>query len=167
MRALAPSADYRRKSKRFQDMPLELILSEGLHRNASEPTHVRRQLTNLMTLQFSHTQEYDALPSGAAEPTRAALETAKRSLDGMAVVGVTEDMDGFARALAARWPSTFGRPGCPIPSGSSAKNPTNARAKGSAPTTLETATRAAIAASNELDTELYAHARQLAARQPR
>ena len=157
--------DYRRKvrggSACFKDTPLELVLSQGLHRNAREPVHVRRQLTNLMTLQFSRAQEYDATPGETVEPTRVALETAKRSLDSMAVVGVTEDMDSFARALAARWPSTFGRPGCSIPR----ENPTvSTNVHGTAPTFLAASTRAAIARNNELDIELYAHALQLAAR---
>ena len=102
---------------------------------------------------------------GSAAAAPGALEAAKRSLDVLAVVGLTEDMKGFQRALAARWPLAFGKGGCPIPSGATAKNPTNTRPPGSAPAELDAPTRAAIAAANQLDAQLYAHAQQLAARQ--
>ena len=121
-----------------------------------------------MTLQFS---SHDAAVAAAshdtpvAAPTTASLAAAMRSLDAVPVVGVTADMAGFEAALAKHWPRTFGAGGCAIPSGSSSKNPTSStKILGSAPATLDEPTRRAIANANALDVQLYARARERAAK---
>ena len=112
-----------------------------------------------------------------------AVRAATNALLKMAAVGLTEDMAGFERVLAARWPQTFaparasgaddqpaaGAPahtpgaGCRIPSGSEARNPTSRHAATLAPSTeLDEATRKAISDLNRLDMSLYAAAREIA-----
>lgn len=131
--------------------------------NATDPGFIYRQLSNSMTLQFSRTDDSHDTP--VAAPTMESLAAAMRSLDAVTVVGVTEDMAGFEAALAKHWPRTFGAGGCAIPSGSSSKNPTSStKVLGSAPATLDEPTRRAIADANALDVQLYARARERAAK---
>eukprot|EP00966_Prymnesium_polylepis_P059333 1375302-Prymnesium_polylepis.3 len=93
---------------------------------------------------------------------RSALQRAKAALVRVEVVGITEDMAGFERVLAARWPSVFGcvaggvrSTSCPIPSGASVVNPSSKhQTRGVAPSTLDDGTRAAIRSLNELDGSL-------------
>lgn len=87
----------------------------------------------------------------------------RRALLRMDVVGITEDMRGFESALFARWPDTFGRPGCHIPSGSDARNPTSRHVmRGNASTSLDNVTSDAIRSLNQLDLALYDLARRVA-----
>ena len=97
------------------------------------------------------------------------LRVAQHALLRMDVVGLTEDMEGFERALRARWPDTFGRKGtsrCSIPSGAAARNPTSQHTvRGNASTALDEATRAAIRSLNQLDLRVYDLAKAIAASQ--
>jgi len=95
-----------------------------------------------------------------------ALRQAQAALLRFDVLGLTEDLPGFEKALGARWPYPFARSGCRIPSGSEARNPTAKHAVlGNASATLDSETREAIRALNLLDIELYGLAKRVAAAQ--
>jgi len=186
----------RRKQHEFQSRPLVYFLKRwrsfvpnGTAAGGFSP-HMHWQLSNWMTSQLAaapkdslrlaelvERQRVLSLPLAADEeqrggsPRELALEQAKAALMRMDVVGLTEDMAGFERVLAARWPDTFGealgRAGrCRIPSGTEARNPTSKHAAsptyGNASRTLDDETRKAISELNALDVSLYAFAMKLA-----
>lgn len=156
-----PAAEYRASSSASL-LHRPKAWSTNAHNNATDPSFIYRQLSNSMTAQFSRT---DASRAVDPAPTEESLAAAMRTLDAVTVVGVTEDMAGFEAALAKHWPRSFGAGGCAIPSGSSSKNPTHSSAiLGSAAATLDEPTRRAIADANVLDAQLYAHARERAAK---
>ncbi len=113
----------RRKSPIFQQTALLDVLrgwrSTSLNASHVSPHH-HHQLSNMMTLTFAlrhGAADADAareLASRGSAQAAALIERARESLGRMEVVGVTEDMAGFERVLAARWPLFFGRAGCAI-----------------------------------------------------
>ena len=130
----------RRKSAYFRDEPLLGLLRRwpDFRPNASIASpHHHHQLSNMMALALGR-RHTDALGFGeqqrelALRPSspaaRGLLQRAINALSQMDLVGVTEDLPSFERALAARWPAFFGRGGCAIPAGDGAKNTAARRA---------------------------------------
>jgi hypothetical protein len=151
------AATTARGSRRVSDFGTELLLSG--RRLGSE-------------LPFAARLERQREMARGPSPSQAALAIARQAqhaLLRMDVVGLTEDMEGFERALRARWPDTFGRKGtsrCSIPSGAAARNPTSQHTvRGNASTALDEATRAAIRSLNQLDLRVYDLAKAIAASQ--
>jgi len=121
------------------------------------PPHWHWQLSNMMTWQFSSTT---ARVGFSRQMGKGALECAKKALETMAVVGLSEEMNSFRQALGRRWPHIFGASSCSIPTGSNALNPTS-EPPGSASSVLDARTRHKIRVSNQLDLALYEHARKV------
>ena len=124
----------RRKSAYFRNEPLLGLLRRwpDFRPNASIASpHHHYQLSNMMALALGRRRS-DALGFGeqqrelALRPSspaaRGLLRRATEALSQMELVGLTEDLPGFERALAARWPAFFGRGGCAIPAGQAAQN---------------------------------------------
>lgn len=186
----------RRKSADFQARPLLHFLrrwrthtpnGSAASAGGGGSPHTHWQLSNHMTAQLgipnlaatsggkvrvaSAMEAYAARQRAfAAEPITpealSGLRLAQAALVRMDAVGITEDLHGFERMLAARWPLPFAKSGCRVPSGSDAKNPTAKHpTRGNASTTLDNVTRDAIRSLNRLDIELYAFAKQLATAQ--
>ena len=144
-----------RGSRRVSDFGTEMMLS-GRRLGSEVPFAAR--------LERQRELARGATPSKLA---LAVLHQALQSLLRMDVVGLTEDMPGFERALRTRWPDTFGQAGsCTIPSGTAARNPTAQHTvRGNASTVLDEATREAILSLNVLDSRLYDLAKTVSARQ--
>jgi hypothetical protein len=110
------------------------------------------------------TERQNSLSQPQSDAGKAALQAAKSTLLHMDVVGLTEDMGTFERALAARWPDFFAKPAnCRIPSGTNARNPTSRHPlQGNASSVLDMETREAIRKLNLLDASLYIFAAKIA-----
>ena len=157
----ANGGDSRRISDALSGFGSDLLFGGGRRLGASELTPLSARLERQREL----ARNIDP-PSEAA---LSVLRQAQASLLRMDVVGLTEDMHGFERALAARWPDMFGRghghtaTPCAIPSGSEARNPTSRHeTRGNASTVLDDVTRAAIRSLNLMDTRLYDLAKEIA-----
>jgi len=152
-------------------------LSNWMTSQLASPPKASQTLTELMERQRQLSHPHSRAGVEALHLARQAL------LVQMDVVGITEDMAGFERVLAARWPETFGRQGlamiaessktprappafgtsCTIPSGTEARNPTaKHQSRGNASLVLDEPTRAAIEELNLLDVALYRDAQAIA-----
>jgi hypothetical protein len=136
---------------------------------------VHWQLSNWMTSQLSApakssltmvqlSKRQNSLSRSESVVAVSALRAAKGALLRMDVIGLTENMDAFEEALAARWPDMFDKGGdCRIPSGAQARNPTTKHElPGNASSILNVETQRAIRELNLLDEDLYRLAKEIA-----